>query len=850
MRHLSYRILKLKPSYNSLKDDVTTEFYNKVLKNSVRYDRVSAYFDSKTLVSFSRGLEQIYKEKGKVRYIISHDISEEDYKLIKEGYYNKTEVSKNILSEINGISVENAPFIANLAYLITIGFVEVKVAFCKNGLFHDKFGLMYSKENEIIYFRGSNNETNAAIKRNYETFEISSTLNDYEIENIKIKNAVEEFENLWENNIENLLVLNIPEVVKLELIKFSKGKLVEVSNVFYFDRVILDYDIINDEFYIYDLSKKMNKNDFDFKLKVSKYINIFNENKFILHNDINLSKLKELIKRMEKYSSVSNLNFKVSESCIEFIKSKELYIKERYELGLILKNDLEKFIDKFNNFKDILSNNMQRTLRDPQLHNAFYHYFMKSSMNFSVPGSGKTSIIYGLFAYLNSQEIDLIDKIVVIGPKSSFLAWKEEFVKCFGTLKKLELFNVQDKTRLNEDVNLYLKAKAFKENVFLFNYEKLKSLKNGIKSLVNSRTLLVFDEIHRIKKQEGSCFIASQAFIDRTKYKVVLTGTPIPNGFQDVFNMLNILYPNDYDSFFNYSYKDLNNLEKGEKIKEFNNLLFPFFVRTTKKDLHIPEPLVDKIITVQLTIEETKLLKNIYFKTETNYLHKFIRVVQLCSNAKSLLNNSIDLTELIDFDYDNDFSKLKLSSDDIELIKKIGDSTKLKSLLEHIQSIQDEKLIIWCIFNNTIDLINQKLEDIGVSSFIINGKKTLAEREELINKFKNDKTRIIICNPQTMAESVSLHEVCHHAIYFEYSFNLTHFLQSKDRIHRLGLKSDQETKYTIFQSVNDEVKYKPVDKIVYERLKEKETNLLESVEGNIVKPMENISIKDFEKLFN
>ncbi|WP_221857262.1 hypothetical protein, partial [Staphylococcus epidermidis] len=50
-----------------------------------------------------------------------------------------------------------------------------------------------------------------------------------------------------------------------------------------------------------------------------------------------------------------------------------------------------------------------------------------------------------------------------------------------------------------------------------------------------------------------------------------------------------------------------------------------------------------------------------------------------------------------------------------------------------------------------------------------------------------------------LAESVSLYKTCHDAIYYEYSYNLVHLLQIKDRINRLGLKPDDYTQYYYFQ---------------------------------------------------
>lgn len=52
---------------------------------------------------------------------------------------------------------------------------------------------------------------------------------------------------------------------------------------------------------------------------------------------------------------------------------------------------------------------------------------------------------------------------------------------------------------------------------------------------------------------------------------------------------------------------------------------------------------------------------------------------------------------------------------------------------------------------------------------------------------------VMVANPAAASEGVSLHRVCHHAIYLDRTFNAAHYLQSEDRIHRFGLPKDQET---------------------------------------------------------
>ena len=50
-------------------------------------------------------------------------------------------------------------------------------------------------------------------------------------------------------------------------------------------------------------------------------------------------------------------------------------------------------------------------------------------------GSGKTSIVYGAYAYLKNlpkDNLKKIDRILVIGPLNSFGPWEDEFESCFG----------------------------------------------------------------------------------------------------------------------------------------------------------------------------------------------------------------------------------------------------------------------------------------------------------------------------------------------------------------------------------------------------------------------------------
>lgn len=74
---------------------------------------------------------------------------------------------------------------------------------------------------------------------------------------------------------------------------------------------------------------------------------------------------------------------------------------------------------------------------------------------------------------------------------------------------------------------------------------------------------------------------------------------------------------------------------------------------------------------------------------------------------------------------------------------------------------------------------------------------------------------VLISNPATLGEGISLHQVCHDAIYVDRDFIAGRFLQSLDRIHRLGLSPKAETRVTILAARGT------IDEVVTLRLEKK-----------------------------
>jgi hypothetical protein len=851
---MNLRDLDIKPLYNSITEDVISSFYEPALGCCTEYRRASAYFDANILSLYASGIERIVEKHGHISFVFSDDIPEKDFEEMKAGYSNRAKLENQLVAKAN-TSAPSAE-LCNLAYLIEIGLVDIKIAFTSAGIFHDKFGLIYDGK-DVVCFRGSNNETAASALKNFESFDTTCSWNASDREMAKIKGAEEEFDALWNNRFPRTVVVDIPDVVQKKIVSYSKGKL------------LLHYPL-RDDFVSLTLDENhcliavngLKKPDL-YSPKSKFFVNhllplIFETDGNVYHFNPSLSP-----SRMEEVASLSlkmgqGLGFGVYVESVltDFINSYRLNLENYRNLGIGIKKESDLLKPDFEDFKEKLKPLMIRPLMDPQAWGAFHIVYMKRSANFSVPGAGKTATVLGAFAFLRSQ--NRLKKIVVIGPLNCFRSWKAEFKLCFGDKIPLKVFDYQEQCAKDAaerfDSFVYSASKC---NLILINYESLPTNAQAIKRLVDDQTMLVFDEVHRIKGIDGIRAATAKDICATSlaKYRVVLTGTQIPNGYIDIYNFLHLLFPDQYDEYFGMDPQTLSAANNSpEESWEINNKIYPFFCITTKDDLHVPPADPDDLKTGYCLASEKddKLYQIVRERCFGNTLLMYIRLMQASSNP-SLILKGVN-PEIFDDFYDpdenddtqGDFSKLfgkaskgfveEYSTEEQAFISKFGMTQKFYKGIEIIENEvgAGKHVIAWAVFVDTLYKIKDELKKNGITSEVINGSVPLEEREEILNRFQSDQFNVLIANPATLAESVSLHQNCHVAIYFEYSFNLVHMLQSKDRIHRLGLKPGQNTHYYFMIMDNPQAEFQCIDMKTLLRLQQKEVLQKEAITNDNV----------------
>jgi len=533
----------------------------------------------------------------------------------------------------------------------------------------------------------------------------------------------------------------------------------------------------------------------------------------------------ELLEKVIGYCSEIGEKIELSDTCKE-LAGKATKRKESFSTLLKNARDYKNGnIDfaEYKRFDTFLKTHIKRKLRDHQKKAAYHLLLLGSAANFSVPGSGKTSVI--LTAYEKLRLDGMVNTLFVIGPPACFGPWQYEFAETLGrkpdcrilaggeqNTRKLEYFNYG-----NNRGELYLTTYQTLLNDV---DETRKFLDNN-----NTQAFLVIDEAHYIKQVGGEWAKAVLSLAPFAKYRCILTGTPIPHSYLDVFNMSDFLFPEN-PPLDTQTKARIEYLDKQNDVIQAKSILQtkidPLIYRVRKNDLGLIPALFHDPILISMNRYERILydaiIKKIRDYSKDDYLKnidlvkrlmrgRMIRLRQCVSYSKLLRTSIDDYKE--DFFFDNsDLASIITNYDRIEKPAKI---VRLLEMIEQFQS-KKQKIVVWSNFRETLKLIRKEIHSTGIKCEMIfgdtptentstNDEKT---REQIRDEFVSIESGldVLIANPAACAESISLHKTCFHAIYYDLSYNCAQYLQSLDRIHRVGGSERHQANYYFLQYEN------------------------------------------------
>jgi SNF2 family DNA or RNA helicase len=435
----------------------------------------------------------------------------------------------------------------------------------------------------------------------------------------------------------------------------------------------------------------------------------------------------------------------------------------------------------------------RRELKPFQLRDLERLLSLPHGANFSVPGAGKTTVTFAL--HLLTQRPD--QHLLVVAPKSAFPAWRGIVAECMDPEApdgNAESFTVIDGRA--DDVDRLLRSGAAR---FLISYDLMVRQQSLFASYFARQPIhLVLDEAHRMKAGAGSqrgAFLLNVASLPARRD--ILTGTPMPQGASDLASQLGFLWPGQG--------LDLR-IQRGAAP---HDVLGKLYVRTTKRELGLP-PAQRHFYDVNMASGQLAL----YGTVRSEALRQLTRAIKGGAEGLDLLGARRSVMRLLQLSANPILALKSIAGDviglDSGLVDQVlaeGPSLKMRAVANHARSLAKDgrKAVIWTIFTDTIGELERMVADLNpVSLFgaVPSGESTdLATREGRLERFHVDsECKVLIANPAAAGEGISLHTVCHDAIYLDRSYVSTHYLQSIDRIHRLGLPPEVQTHIHIYRT--------------------------------------------------
>lgn len=450
--------------------------------------------------------------------------------------------------------------------------------------------------------------------------------------------------------------------------------------------------------------------------------------------------------------------------------------------------------------------------------------------NFSVPGSGKTTVAYAVFAGLRAR--GAVHAMLVVAPPSAFEAWEEEARACFAP---------------GRGPSVAVRPRVFTraDTVVVLNYERLGDpvVRAGLAGWSRGRKVLtVFDEAHRAKAGTASRRGAEAAELARrADATMVLTGTPMPNRPRDLVAVFDLVWPG-----------------QGERLVggDLAHVRDRSYVRATKDDLALP-PLRLRVERVALEASHRVL-----YDAMSNRIRHWARGVEESGDAASsaaAAQAGRALLHLIaaaanpaavftpgrpwslplDGPRDADLSSLVANpARHIRPAKVV----RAAQLVAENRS-QGRKTVVWSGFLGNVEALATALARHRPA--VVTGATPLGDpargtdRHAQLDRFRHDDDCwALVATPQTLGEGVSLHLAACDQVHLDRGYAAGTWLQAIDRTHRLGLPADARPTCTVLLAT------RTVDERVNDVLNRKVAALAGVLHDSALRPVADPSLTD------
>ena len=338
-----------------------------------------------------------------------------------------------------------------------------------------------------------------------------------------------------------------------------------------------------------------------------------------------------------------------------------------------------------------------------------------------------------------------------------------------------------------------IKALSVNADLYIINRENIPWLVDYLRNDWYFDTVVI-DESSSFKNSRSKRFKALKMVLPKINRLIELTGTPSPNGVEDLWAQIYLLDQGTrlekYITHFRAKYMEPNKRNRSQifdyKIKDgvYDSIINKI------SDICISMKSEDYLELPDLSYNEIPVILNDkarrdYDKMERDFVLELEGAEDEITavNAAALSNKLLQISNGAVYDSTGIYTEVH--------------DAKIEAFLELVERLQGKSLLVFYNFQHDRDRIKRALEK---SDLVVKELKTTQDEDD----WNAGKIDILLTHPASAAYGLNLQEGGNHVCWFGLSWNLEHYQQANKRLHRQGQKEKVIIHHLLTQGTRDE----------------------------------------------
>lgn len=338
-----------------------------------------------------------------------------------------------------------------------------------------------------------------------------------------------------------------------------------------------------------------------------------------------------------------------------------------------------------------------------------------------------------------------------------------------------------------------IKALSVNADLYIINRENIPWLVDYLRNDWYFDTVVI-DESSSFKNSRSKRFKALKMVLPKINRLIELTGTPSPNGVEDLWAQIYLLDQGTrlekYITHFRAKYMEPNKRNRSQifdyKIKDgvYDSIINKI------SDICISMKSEDYLELPDLSYNEIPVILNDkarrdYDKMERDFVLELEGAEDEITavNAAALSNKLLQISNGAVYDSTGIYTEVH--------------DAKIEAFLELVERLQGKSLLVFYNFQHDRDRIKRALEK---SDLVVKELKTTQDEDD----WNAGKIDILLTHPASAAYGLNLQEGGNHVCWFGLSWNLEHYQQANKRLHRQGQKEKVIIHHLVTQGTRDE----------------------------------------------